>query len=36
MEYETKYRATMLLNHLDVKALEQLVGLESEYEKAMD
>ena len=36
MEYETKYRATMLLNHLDTKALEQIVGLESDYEKAMD
>ena len=36
VEYETKYRATMLLNHLDAKALEQIVGLESEYEKAMD
>ena len=35
-EYEEKYRATMLLNHLDAKALEQIVGLESEYDKAMD
>ena len=26
----------MLLNHLDAKALEQIVGLESDYEKAMD
>ena len=34
-EYEEKYRATMLLNHLDAKALEQIVGLENQYEKAM-
>ena len=33
-EYETKYRVTMLLNHLDDKAKEQIVGLENEYEKA--
>ena len=29
LEYEVKYRATMLLNHLDAKALEQIVGLEN-------
>ena len=34
-EYEEKYRATMLLNHLDAKALDQIVGLENEYDKAM-
>ena len=34
-EYEVKYRATMLLNHLDAKALEQIIGLENDYEKAM-
>ena len=26
----------MLLNHLDAKGLEQIVGLESEYKMAMD
>ena len=36
LEYETKYRATMLLNHLDSKALEQIVGLENDYEKAVE
>ena len=35
-EYETKYRATMLLNHLDSKAMDQIVGFETEYEKAME
>ena len=35
MEYEEKYRATMLVNHLDAKALEQIVGLENEYDLAM-
>ena len=35
-EYEEKYRATMLLNHLDAKALEQIVGLENQYDKAME
>ena len=34
-EYEPKYRATMLLNHLDAKALEQIIGLETEYDKAI-
>ena len=34
-EYEEKYRATMLLNHLDEKALHQIIGLETEYEAAM-
>ena len=34
-EYEEKYRATMLLNHLDNKAQEQIVGLENDYEGAM-
>ena len=34
-EYEVKYRATMLLNHLGAKALEQIIGLENDYEKAM-
>ena len=33
LEYETKYRATMLLNYLDAKALEQIVGLENDYDK---
>ena len=34
-EYESKYRATMLLNHLDAKAKEQIVGFETEYEQAI-
>ena len=34
-EYEEKYRATMLLNHLDAKALEQIIGLETDYDKAI-
>ena len=34
-EYEEKYRATMLLNHLDEKAQLQIVGLENDYEEAM-
>ena len=33
---EVKYRATMLLNHLDSKAKEQIIGLENDYEKAME
>ena len=35
VEYEVKYRSTMLLNHLDAKALEQIVGLENDYDLAM-
>ena len=35
-EYEVKYRATMLLNHLDAKALEQIVGLENDYDLAVE
>ena len=35
-EYETKYRATMLLNTLDTKAKEQIVGLETQYDKAIE
>ena len=34
-EYEPKYRATMLLNHLDDKALTQIIGLENDYGKAI-
>ena len=34
-EYEEKYRATMLMNHLDEKAQLQIVGLENKYEEAM-
>ena len=34
-EYEVKYRATMLLIHLDEKAQLQIVGLENNYEEAM-
>ena len=35
-EYEVKYGATMLLNHLDSKAKEQIIGFENEYDKAME
>ena len=35
VEYEEKYRPTMLLNHLDEKAKHQIVGLESDYDKAI-
>ena len=35
LEYEEKYRATMLMNHLDSKASEQIIGLENEYDKAI-
>ena len=34
-EYESKYRATMLMNHLDEKAQIQIVGLENDYEAAI-
>ena len=34
-EYEVKYRATMLLNHLDDKAQLQIVGLENDYDAAI-
>ena len=34
-EYEDKYRATMLLNHLDSKAQEQIVGFEIDYDRAI-
>ena len=29
LEYEVEYRATMLLNHLDTKAKEHIIGLEN-------
>ena len=35
LEYEAKYRATMLMNHLDEKAQLQIVGLENDYEEAI-
>lgn len=35
-EYELKYRPTMLLNHLDEKAQHQIVGLETDYDAAMN
>ena len=35
VEYESKYRATMLLNHLDSKAKEQIVGHETDYDEAI-
>ena len=34
-EYEEKYRATMLLSHLDDKAQLQIVGLETNYDEAI-
>ena len=34
-EYEEKYRATMLMTHLDDKAQLQIVGLETEYDAAI-
>ena len=34
-EYEEKYRATMLLTHLDDKAQLQIVGLETNYDEAI-
>ena len=35
VDYEEKYRATMLLNYLDSKALEKVIGLENDYNRAM-
>ena len=35
LEYEEKYRATMLQNHLDDKAMAQIVGYENDYEGAI-
>ena len=35
-EYEVKYRATMLLNHLDDKATLQIIGHENDYDKSME
>ena len=35
-EYEVKYRATMLLNHLDDKATLQIIGHENDYDKLME
>ena len=35
MDYEEKSRSTMLLNHLDELALEQIVGYKNEYVEAM-
>ena len=35
-EYEPKYRSTMLLNHLDEKAQLQIVGLETDYDAAIE
>ena len=36
VEGEDKYRSTMLLNHLDNKALEQIVGYENDYNGAIE
>ena len=35
-DYEEKYRATMLMSHIDAEVQKKLVGLETEYEKAME
>ena len=35
-EYETKYRATKFLNHLNSKGTDQSVGFETEYDHAME
>ena len=35
-DYEDKYRATMLMSHVDAEVQKKLVGLETEYEKAME
>ena len=36
LEYEVKYRATMLLNYLDAKAKEHIICYENEYDCAME
>ncbi len=36
MDYEEKSRSTMLLDHLDKWALEQIVGYENDYVEAME
>ena len=33
VDYEERYRATMLLNHLDSKASERIIGLENDYDR---
>ena len=35
MDYEEKYRPTMLLHHLDEVATEKIIGLENNYDQAM-
>ena len=35
VDYKERYRATMLLNHLDSKASERIIGLESDSDRAM-
>ena len=35
MDYEEKYRAIMLLNHLDSKAAEKIIGWENNYNPAI-
>ena len=35
-DYEEKYRVSMLLSHVDAEAQKKLIGLETEYEKAME
>ena len=36
VNYKDKSRANMLLSHLDGEAKKQIVGLENDYEKAME
>ena len=35
VDYEKKYWSTMLLNHLDSKALERIIALEKDHDRAM-
>ena len=34
-DYEVKYQSMMLLNHLDELAAEKIIGLKSNYERAL-
>ena len=34
LDYKERYRATMLLNHLDSKVSERIIGLENDYDQA--
>ena len=35
-EYEEKYRAGMLISHIDNEAQKKIIGLENNYTKAME